>query len=283
MVQLPFRCLAQYAVVAGTALSTTACIDIVANDTRHVEREEKRFTTAGAGPSLSLETFDGAIEVTAWDRPDVLVVVEKRGGDREAVATIDVDMQQNGDDIRVRANRRGSDAEGFGWHRHRTASIFVTAPAEAAIRARSGDGHISVRDIHGEISLHTSDGSIRVDDVRGKVDAESGDGSIRVNGALTRVRARSGDGSVTVRAREGSVAQDDWTIATGDGSVTLELPVRFDAELDAHTGDGRVRADELDFQMARRDGRNTLRARLGAGGKDVTVRTGDGSITIRRH
>ncbi len=88
---------------------------------------------------------------------------------------------------------------------------------------------------------------------------------------------------MTIRAREGSAAADDWTISTGDGSVTLELPSVFNAELDAHSGDGRVRAQDVGLEMSRRDGRNTLRGRLGSGGRDLHVRTGDGSITIKRY
>ena len=281
MVQLPLRLMTGVALLAGSVLST-ACVDIVANDSSHVERDEKRFAVTGQA-TLNLTTFDGAIEVTSWDRPEVLVVVEKRGADAEAVATIDVDIRQDGNDISVRADRRGSEPQTFGWHRSRVATVFVTAPATTTVSARTGDGHISVRDLRAELSLQTGDGAIRVDDVEGRVDAQSGDGSIRINGALTRVRARSGDGSVTIRARDGSAAQDDWTISTGDGSVTVELPDTFNAELDAHSGDGRVRADRVGLEMSRRDGRDTLRGRIGDGGKDLRIRTGDGSITIRRY
>ena len=76
--------LGQLALLAGWACVSVGCVDIVATDLNHVEREEKRFATNDA-PSLDLTTFDGAIEVTTWDRPEVLVVVEKRGLDHDAV------------------------------------------------------------------------------------------------------------------------------------------------------------------------------------------------------
>ena len=151
------------------------------------------------------------------------------------------------------------------------------------MRARSGDGHISVRNLAGEVTVQSGDGAIRLEDINGGVEAQSGDGSIRVDGTLTRLRAHSGDGSVTIRAANGSTAQDAWSITTGDGSVTVDLPTRFDAELDAHSGDGRVRIDDADLQMQRREDRSTVRGRIGLGGHDLRVRTGDGSITIRQH
>jgi hypothetical protein len=82
----------------------------------------------------------------------------------------------------------------------------------------------------------------------------------------------------------------NWEISTGDGSVTLFLPPNFDADVDAHTGDGSVRS-ELDVDgndQLERDGdgnsnssRRSLKGRLGAGGNTLRVRSGDGTIRLR--
>jgi hypothetical protein len=100
---------------------------------------------------------------------------------------------------------------------------------------------------------------------------------------MSSVRARSGDGSVTIRAENGSTSSADWDISTGDGSVTLELPDGFSAELDAHTGDGGI--NMRDITVSRVSGeirRNSVRGQLGSGGRLVRVRTGDGAITLKR-
>lgn len=270
---------------AGTALlislTATGCVDIVATDFHYSEREERRFTTDGA-PNVVLATFDGGIEVDSWDRNEVLVEIEKRGTDHADVESIRVEMSQTGDDVDVAIRDRVSGDRDLPFSNRRSASLRVTLPRSARLHARSGDGRIVVRDLKGEVSVQTGDGSIRVEDIDGSVDAQSGDGSIRVDGALTRVRARSGDGAIVIRAVAGSVAQDDWTIVTGDGSVTLELPDAFDAELDARTGDGRVTVrSATDVSEDRRTSRRNYRARLGAGGRTVRIHTGDGSITVR--
>ena len=87
---------------------------------------------------------------------------------------------------------------------------------------------------------------------------------------------------------------DDWDISTGDGSVTLYLPPDFAAELDAHTGDGGIRNELRVASQAEADetpapggttrdenSRRAVRGRLGAGGKLLKIRTGDGSIRLR--
>jgi DUF4097 and DUF4098 domain-containing protein YvlB len=148
---------------------------------------------------------------------------------------------------------------------------------------QSGDGSIVGRDLSGELRLHTGDGSIRLQDVSGEVEASTGDGSVSVAGRLSGLRARSGDGSVRIQAERGTGQTGDWDIVTGDGSVTLELADDFGGELDARTGDGRVQVSDLEVerQSTRRE-RREARGRIGAGGRQVRVRTGDGTITVRR-
>ena len=75
---------------------------------------------------------------------------------------------------------------------------------------------------------------------------------------------------------------DNWDITTGDGSVAVYLPEGFSGELDAHTGDGTVRSDLAAFSSTNgENARRTLRGRIGAGGKLLRIRTGDGSIRLR--
>jgi hypothetical protein len=65
--------------------------------------------------------------------------------------------------------------------------------------------------------------------------------------------------------------------------VTLELPDGFGGELDAHTGDGRIHMEEITVSnVTGRIAKDTVRGTLGSGGRTVRVRTGDGSITLRR-
>ena len=101
---------------------------------------------------------------------------------------------------------------------------------------------------------------------------------------MTGVRVHTGDGSVTIRATAGSVTGADWDIVTGDGSVTLEVPDGFGAEIDAHTGDGGIHMRDVTLtNVTGTIQKNTLRGQLGDGGKALRVRTGDGSITLRRN
>lgn len=289
--------------MAASALATLlvgpGCIDLIGADAnRYIEREEKRFSTTGT-PDVAVSTFDGSIEIRAWDKPEVEVIIEKRTATKEAAQEIEIHSEQNGNLVTV--DVKAPRMSGFGIHFSRSAKLIVSLPASANVTAKSGDGSIDVaritgrldlrsgdgsirgRDLAGDVRAHTGDGSIKLDGVTGSLDVDTGDGSVEASGKLASVRARSGDGSMTIHADTGSAADSDWNLTTGDGSVTLELPDGFNGELDAHTGDGGIRMDDITLSNVTGNvGRNTVRGRLGTGGRAVRVRTGDGSITLRR-
>jgi hypothetical protein len=289
------------AVVLGLAAITTAgtaCVSISAE--QYVDREEKRFAVSGK-PDVSLSTFDGSIEIRSADRQEVAVTIEKRSYSKEGAARIDVHTEQNANHVVVDVRLpKESHVFGIGWM-NTSARLIVTLPAASNVQARSGDGSIDIervsgtielrsgdgsiqgRQLAGDLKAHTGDGSVKLADVSGALDVDTGDGSISVDGKLTSVRARTGDGSVTIRAASGSAVEADWNITTGDGSVILEVPEGFSGELDAHTGDGRVTMHEIALNNVTGPiGKNSARGRLGSGGHAVRVRTGDGSITLRR-
>ena len=284
------------------ALASTACVDIVGADfAKHVEREAKQFSTPGT-PDVHVTTFDGSIEIRPWDRAEVEVVIEKHARDKADADDIDVHAEQSGNRVTVdvKSSKSGPGIH-LGWSVSRSARLIVSAPAASLIAARSGDGSIDVermlgrlelrsgdgsirgRNLGGAVTAHTGDGSITLEGMAGALDVDSGDGRIVVAGKLSVVHAKSGDGSVTVRAEPGSAPSGDWDITTGDGSVTVEVPEGFGAELDAHTGDGRVRLQDVAVSnVVGEMSKTTVRGRLGSGGPALRVRTGDGSITMRR-
>ena len=289
---------ARIGAVALGALSVSGCVDMVATGAlSYVEQEEKQFTVQGR-PEIRLSTFDGAIELRPWDRPDVLVVVEKHALSKEGVADIEVLAEQDGSRVTVEARVRPG-ARHFGFGVNRSARLIVSLPGTSDVQATSGDGSIDVerlsgqielrsgdgsirgRELSGDIRVQTGDGSIRLREVSGSLDIGTGDGSIVADGTMSALRARSGDGSISIRVESGSVPDADWNITTGDGSVTLELPEHFDAELDARTGDGRVSVHG-DLSETVESSRRSVRGRLGTGGRALRLRTGDGSIMLRR-
>jgi DUF4097 and DUF4098 domain-containing protein YvlB len=294
----------KFTLLTGTlmvpALLAGGCT-VTVDSQSQIVREEKEYTVTGT-PTLRLATFDGSIQIQSWDNPGVRVEIEKRGPTREALDALEVISSQDGNTIELEVKQpRRESFTGIGLNRSASARLIVSVPRRADIRARSGDGSIridrvngrldlntgdgSIRatEIAGELTLHTGDGSVTVEGAEGRLALETGDGSVNVTGKLTGVKLHTGDGSIVYRAQPGTTMAEDWEITTGDGGVSVYLPPDFGAELDAHTGDGTIRSD-LDLPSGGQGevSRRTARGRIGAGGRQLRIRTGDGGITLRR-
>lgn len=291
------------AVILLSASVAGGCV-VSVDSQGQVVRDEKRFEVTGK-PELHLGTFDGSIQVQSWDKPEVLVEIEKRGPTREAVDALLVESSQKGNRIDFEVKRPRSETfSGFGFHVSTSARLIVSVPRRSDLVARTGDGSIKVErldgrlelrtgdgsisasEVSGELTLHTGDGSITVDRAEGRLAIDTGDGGVNVGGKLSAVKMHTGDGSIVYRVEPGASMSDDWDISTGDGSVSLYLPATFAAELDAHTGDGRIHSDLKVALASRSDeddehSRRTMRGRIGDGGRRLRIRTGDGSISLK--
>jgi DUF4097 and DUF4098 domain-containing protein YvlB len=281
------------------ALFTAGCVINVGAD-QVVVKEEKQFTV-GEGAELTLETFDGSIDVRSWNKPQVGVEIQKRGPDRETAAALEVRSTQDGNRVRIEAPSPKVQRESFGLGNVSMPSVsfVVHVPERLKLTATTKDGSISVSRINGKVALksgdgsiksdgitgeltaHTEDGSMRIVNVNGRVSVESGDGSIHVDGRVEGLHARTADGSIVIEAADGSAMKEDWDVATGDGSITVQVPDDFDAEIDADARDGGVQADMQGIDAVRNDnGRGTMRGKIGSGGHVVKLRSGDGSIRL---
>ena len=281
--------------------ATTVACEINIDREGYIEREEKRYPAEGV-VDVHLYTFDGQVEIRSWDRAEVLVEVEKRGQDKDAVSKIQVVADRTGKRIQVEARHPGGRTVfiGIGSHRSPSARLIATVPRKTNLVVRSGDGSIVAERVDGRLELRTGDGSIRatetagellaetgdgsiqLDEIAGRVEARTGDGTVRVTGTPTVLRARSNDGSIVLRIRPGAVMADDWMVATGDGSVSAELPDGFNAEIECDPGsDGRARSELTLINVCGGTRENrVLKGRLGTGGKLFTLRTGDGTIRL---
>jgi hypothetical protein len=286
------------------AMAAAACsIDVRGEEV--VVREERRFAV-GADVDLAVSTFDGALEVRSWDRPEVLVEIERRGPSGADAQALEVRTEQQGNRLIVDAPRpnRGAD-EGvihLGGFRSPSVSLRITAPARLMLDARTGDGAIAVRDLTGRITLHTADGAVNAErlagavlvdsgdgavvvrELRGSLELHTGDGAVDVSGRLDALRIVTGDGAIRLAAQDGSSMTNEWTVESGDGAITVRLPDPFDAQIDAFSGDGRITVEGVATATPSNDsdGPAQLRTALGKGGHVLRLRTGDGPVTVNR-
>jgi hypothetical protein len=285
------------ALLALTVAASTACsIDL--NAEQYVGKEQKSFAVTGKA-ELELKTFDGSIEVTSWDKPQVAVTIERRASSQAEAETLKVTAEQTGNRIVLHAVKPEREDVHVGWHQGRSVRFVVTVPRTTDLTATSGDGSISVTGITGRVDVRSGDGSISANDVAGDVGIDTGDGSVSAEGVSGNLKINTGDGSVSIKGQpralvahtgDGSVSVDvtsatapvsDWELTTGDGGINVTLPAGFNAQIDAHTGDGGIDANAWGLRASGED-RNDLQGAIGSGGPTLRLRTGDGGITLTK-
>lgn len=240
----------------------------------------KTYNLTG-NPKLQVETSDANIRVTTWDQSKIEAKVVtshyKIGEDG-----LHIEERQNGDEVQIEVRYPHHD---FGiihvdWNRR--VDIIIQMPREGKLNLSTGDGRIEVAGLKGELDLHSGDGSETLDGIDGKLRASTGDGHIRASGRFDQLELKTGDGHLDVRAAQGSsLLPEGWRLETGDGSVSLEVAGDLAADVDLHTSDGHIDLDmpvSTEGQLRQRE----VRGKLNGGGSPLRIRTGDGSIHLRK-
>ena len=256
-------------VVFGLCLATAQFV--------HADDWSKTYTIAGK-PNLRIETSDGNIHVDTWDQNTIeaKVTTEHYKIGPDGVKIVE---RQNGDTVELQV--RLPHGEHFGFNRSYRVDIDIHVPKEGRISLNTGDGAIRLANFKGEMELQSGDGRQDIDSVEGSLRARTGDGHIRATGRFDGLEMVTGDGGIEARALPGSTMASGWDLHTGDGSVTLQLPENFAADINLHTGDGHITTN-VPMAVEGRLDKKDIRGKLNGGGNLLTVHTGDGSIRLEK-
>ena len=243
----------------------------------HADEWSKTYNLSGK-PDLRIETSDANIRVTTWDQNTIeakVVTSHYKIGE----GGIRVEEHQTGDSvtIEVRYPHHNFNVE---WGQHKV-DVIIQMPREGRVDLRTGDGKIDIAGFKGDLDLHSGDGSETLEGVDGKLHASTGDGHITAHGRFDELELKTGDGHVEVRATAGSTLAAGWRLETGDGNVSLEIPSDLSAEVSLHTSDGHIDLD-MPITTEGKIRENEVHGKLNGGGNSLTIRTGDGSIHLRK-
>jgi lia operon protein LiaG len=149
------------------------------------------------------------------------------------------------------------------------------------VRISTGSGSITANDVSGKQRLRISTGSGGVTGsgaASDDLEISSGSGTVRMDDARAP-RARLSSGSGGIRVGFASPVKN-LDANTGSGGVTVTLPGQVNAELDIQTGSGGIDSD-FPVQVNRME-RNRLRGQIGDGSGSIRIRSGSGSVHLRK-
>jgi len=258
--------------VAVVAVLSAACA--------RADEWSKTYNLSGK-PDLRIETSDANIRVATWDQNTIEAkVVTSRTKIGEG--GIRIEEHQSGDSVEINVRFPHNLSVGFmhvDWG-HKV-DIIIQMPREGKVNLHTGDGKIELAGLKGEMELHSGDGSLNLESVDGNLHASTGDGHINAQGRFDQLELKTGDGHIDVRAASGSTLPTGWRLETGDGHVILEVPAELAADVDLHTNDGQIDLDmPVTTEGKLRQGE--IHGKLNGGGTPLVIRTGDGSIHLRK-
>jgi hypothetical protein len=233
------------------------CDDFGRSDSEHFC--EVRDTRVAASQRVYVDAREnGSVRFFGSDRRDVLVraliqaYAESRS-DAEAIAK-EVQIQTSGD--RISANGPGNRRR-EGWY----VSYEVWVPRRMNLEAETHNGGVSVSDVEGRMDLRAVNGGIAVRRVGGDVRAETTNGSV----------------SATLTGTTWSGNYLD--LETTNGSVVLDVPRGYNAQLETGTVNGGM---NIDFPITVQGTINRrITTKLGNGGPRIRAMTTNGGVRIR--
>ncbi len=249
-------------------------------------------------PTLAVDNRNGSVTITRGADGKIVVHAIKRATTDDLLHGLTVDVQQNGNQVTVRTT--GDDSSNgffFGWHRTQV-DYEIQVPAQSDLApVRTGNGAINVTGIAGRHDLASSNGTISVAQFDGALSAQTSNGRVTVHDGRGALDLRTSNGIVDVQNVQaqglelhtsngrvsftGSLASGSHnTLDVGNGSVSLTLPPESALSVDLRAGNGSVNVNGFAVATTGASQRNAVQGVIGRADATLTVRAGNGSITL---
>src|SRR5271156_4185854 len=283
------------AILAGTFLTMLALSTVAATPTRADDWSKTYQISARA--DLRVSTDDGDVTIIGSDQKQIDAHVTTEGY-KISSSEVRIEESQSGDHVVISVKVPHFNFSFFG-SRHKSIKVELHVPREleldvetsdgnvvaqnvaGRVHFNTGDGNVTATGVHGDIRLHTGDGHITGTNFDGTLDASTGDGNLQISGRFDSLTLKTGDGNIEAQAGGGSKVANAWTVRSGDGHIPMRAPADLNANVDAHTGDGSITLD-IPITVAGSLSHSSVHGKLNAGGGTLSISSGDGSIHLEK-
>jgi len=278
-----------------STLLTVAALALIASPISAQQQFGREGTTwkwdgrVDNGRWMNVFNVNGSVEFTPSPDNMVHVLAEKRYNNRGR-DDVHYEVVQEGGNVTICAIWNDSSRCGDGGYHsirrnqneqnHTTVKFTVQVPKGLRVGANSINGAVSVRDVGAEVKARTVNGGVEVRNAGGRVRANSVNGAVDVNTAVGPVSAETVNGDVEARMTS-LQGDDDMDFKTVNGSVTIIVPARFDANFRFDTVHGGIDSD-FPMTLTGKFGPRHARGTIGAGGRDIRASAVNGIIELRK-
>ncbi len=264
------------------------------------------------GGRVTVETFNGSVEIAGSDQDTVDVSGTKYAASQELLDQLKIEVVKTGDEVQIRTVRPSERRGSMG------AKFVIRVPRKVELeRVSTSNGSIHVNDVEGPARLHTSNGSVHADNLKGSLDVstsnsgievedftgsavlQTSNGRVRAEGVSGQLEAHTSNGGIIVHLAKadsghpvrldtsnGSIdltvdqpLVNDVTATTSNSGITVHLAPSTAAHVKAHTSNGSISSD-FDVKVQGEISKHSLEGTIGAGGPMLDLGTSNGSIHL---
>ncbi|MFY9753293.1 MAG: DUF4097 family beta strand repeat-containing protein [Candidatus Acidiferrales bacterium] len=209
------------------------------------------------GGSFMLENINGSVQVEGWDRDEVEVqAVKSEEDDSQDLNAVKIEVDSQPGQVAVHTR----------YPQGQTADVAVEYHVHVPYKILLG-------------SVETVNGSVVVRGVEGSGELRSVNGNVEVLDSSGRFNARTTNGDLRLELRR-LLDGGPMNIETVNGSVVLGLPSDARANLKVLSMNGDLTSDLPVTPAVPDDAPNTVHAKLGIGGGNISVRTVNGAVRL---
>lgn len=233
-------------------------------------REVHKVVDLDPSGRVTIDTHNGSVTITTWDRPSVQIDARIDPGDRWSSDDVGRTKVRIGGS-RSEVNIESDYSELEGWSSNWWLGLFngtslplihytVKMPSSARLRIKDHNADIRVTGLRGAVDIRTHNGDVTLLDFDGAAEIETHNGGGRIT--FTRFTR-------------------DFRLSTHNGSFRVSLPEgsRFNLDVDSHRGN----AVHSDFALAGlRGDRSRLVTTVNGGGPELRFVTHNGSLALER-
>ncbi len=253
-----------------------AAVVLTAGDSQAFKEDFHQNLAMGSGGKLSIENFNGSIQVTGWDQNTIDISGTKYGETEALKNSIKVDIQATGGVARIKTIR----PEGSHWSWNMGVKYVVKVPRRTELEnILSSNGSITVEEIEGAAKLTTSNGAIRATKLKGVLTATTSNGAIHTKDLLGVSTVKTSNGAIHLEMTE--TPKSDVRATTSNGSITVKMPAHANAHIKASTSNAMVKSDYPLVGVTEAKPKK-VDSMIGGGGPVLELTTSNGMIHIQK-
>ena len=254
-------------VSANAPVPPTACVRTIPFQNAKHSDEFQWSGQLAQGTNVEIRGINGGITAEPGTGNTVQVVATKKSR-RSDVDAVHIKVEQNAAGVTICTLYPDEDGE-YPENCNSNSSVknndvsvdfTVRVPAQVTFVGKTVNGGISATSLSSNVVARTVNGSIKIS-TTGYAEAAT------VNGEIS---ARFNDATWT----------KELSFKTVNGEINLDLPAGLSTSVDAQTMNGAINSD-FPLEVSNLKGRQFLKGVIGSGGRELVLKTLNGSINLR--